>query len=167
MMRVMTSVRYACGSTALSLQLSTNRSMTALLGAAIAARKQCILAVPGDRPDGALDDVGVDLDAAVFEDAAEARLSREGVADRLGQLAFLVDEGELRLQPMFERIDDRAASRLAGVATLLGGSATDLALDAIKLSGARERFRGDQRGATLRERSQNARLTALRSARTL
>ena len=91
-----------------------------MLGAAVGAGEECILAIERDRPDGALDDVGVDLDATVVEEAGEARPSRECVADGLGELALLADERELRLQPRFERRDDRAASRLADVAALLG-----------------------------------------------
>ncbi len=57
-----------------------------VLGAAVATREQCILAIQSDRPDGALDDVGVDLDAAVVEEAAEPRPPRKGIADGLGEL---------------------------------------------------------------------------------
>ena len=122
-----------------------------MLGAAVGAGEERILAIERDRPDGALDDVGVDFDPAVIEEAGEARPSRESVADSLGELALLADEGELRLQPRFERIDDRAASRLSDITTLLGGSAGDLALDAIELGDARERLRRDRRGTALRQ----------------
>ena len=39
-----------------------------MLGAAVRSGKECILAIEGDRPDGALDHVGVDLDAAVLQE---------------------------------------------------------------------------------------------------
>ncbi len=43
------------------------------VGAAfVAASEECVLPVQSDRADRALDDVGVDLDAAIVEEAAEA-----------------------------------------------------------------------------------------------
>ena len=122
-----------------------------VLGAAIGSSKERVLAVQSDRSDGALDHVGVDLDATVVEEATEARPSRECVADGFGEFALLADKAELRLQPRFERIDDRAAFRLADVAALLGQAAADLPLDAIEFGDPRERFRDDRRGTTLRE----------------
>jgi hypothetical protein len=43
-----------------------------MLGSAIGTCEQCIFAIEGDRPDGALNDVGVDLDPAVIDEAGEA-----------------------------------------------------------------------------------------------
>ena len=40
-----------------------------VLGAAVGAGEESVLAVEGEGPDGALDGVGVDLDAAVVEEA--------------------------------------------------------------------------------------------------
>ena len=55
-----------------------------VLAAAVGACEERVLAIERDRPDGALDHVGVDLDAAVVKEATEPRPSREGVADGLG-----------------------------------------------------------------------------------
>ena len=41
-----------------------------MLAAAVGAGEQCILSIEGERTDGAFDDVGIDLDAAVIEEAA-------------------------------------------------------------------------------------------------
>ena len=60
--------------------------------AAVGAGEERILAIEGDRADRALDRVGVDLDAAVVEEAGESLPVRERVADRLGELALLADE---------------------------------------------------------------------------
>ena len=49
-----------------------------MLGAAVGAGEQRILAVERDRADGALDDVVVDLDAAVVEEAGQALPSATG-----------------------------------------------------------------------------------------
>jgi hypothetical protein len=43
-----------------------------VLGAAIGAGEERILAIERDRTDGALDRVAVDLDAAVIQEAGEA-----------------------------------------------------------------------------------------------
>ena len=50
----------------------------------VAAGEQRILAVQGDRPDGTLDNVGVDLDASVIEKAAEALPMARAVTHGLG-----------------------------------------------------------------------------------
>ena len=51
-----------------------------VLGTAVRAGEECIFAIECDRPDGALNNVGVDLDAAVVEEAGEALPARECVA---------------------------------------------------------------------------------------
>ncbi len=57
------------------------------VGAAlVAAGEERVLPVERDRPDAALDRVGVDLDAAVVEEAAKALPVVQAVADRLGGL---------------------------------------------------------------------------------
>ncbi|AJA65714.1 UNVERIFIED_ORG: hypothetical protein M2195_004325 [Bradyrhizobium japonicum] len=53
--------------------------------AAVAAREQAILSCNCLRSDGALDDVGVELDAAVEQEAFEDGTARDSIADRLGQ----------------------------------------------------------------------------------
>ena len=41
-----------------------------MLGIAIGAREECFLACQSDRPDGAFEDVGIQLDPAVIDDGA-------------------------------------------------------------------------------------------------
>ena len=82
-----------------------------MLAAAVGAGEECVLAVQRDRPDRAFDDVGVDLDAAVVEEAGEPLPARERIADRFGELCLLTDQSELGAQPGFEFIDDRPALR--------------------------------------------------------
>lgn len=96
-----------------------------MLGAAVGAGEQGVLARQGERPDGALDDVVVDLDTAVVEEQAEALPARQRVADRLGELGLLTDELELVAQPRLERFDQRPAALLADLATLLGRTTAD------------------------------------------
>lgn len=101
--------------------------------------------------DRAFDDVGVDLDAAVVEEATKSGPARERVADRFGELALLTDQGELLAQPWLEGIDDGAASLLAGGAPLFGRASPYLVLDLVELGDALERLRGDRRGPGLRQ----------------
>ena len=77
--------------------------------AAIRAGEESVLAIEGDGPDRTLDCIGVDLDPAVVEETGEAVPVRERVADRLGELALLADEGELFAQPGLEIGDERIA----------------------------------------------------------
>ena len=48
-----------------------------VLGAAVGPGEQMALAAERDRPDGALDDVAVELDAAVVEEAGSALPARQ------------------------------------------------------------------------------------------
>ena len=99
--------------------------------------------------DAALDDVIVDLDAAVVEEQAQPLPARERVADRRGELGLLADELELGAQPGFESFDQRLAALLADRTPLLGGTATDLGLDPIERCNARQRLGGDRRRARI------------------
>ena len=104
-----------------------------MLGAAVGAGEERVLAVERDRADGAFDHVAVDLDAAVVEEAGQAFPARERVADRLGELGLLADQSELLAQPGFEAGDDRAAPFLAHGAAFVGRSAADVVLDPVEL----------------------------------
>lgn len=55
-----------------------------VFAAAVGASEEVVLAAERDRADRALDDIGVDLDAAVVEEASEPVPARERVADRRG-----------------------------------------------------------------------------------
>ena len=90
-----------------------------VLGPTVGASEEGVLAVESDRPDRPFDDVRIDLDAAVVEEATEAGPSAQRVADRFGELALLADEGELVAQPRLEGRDDGEAPRLAAGAPLI------------------------------------------------
>ena len=62
-----------------------------MFGSAVGAGEQGILPGQRQRPDRALDGVGVDLDAAVVEEAGEAEPAAERVADGFGQGGLLRD----------------------------------------------------------------------------
>lgn len=70
-----------------------------VLGAAVGIGEEVVLAAERQGADGALDDVGVDLDAAVVEEEAEPVPSAEGIADRLCELALLAEGLEPALSP--------------------------------------------------------------------
>jgi len=63
------------------------------------AGKEGIPAIESNRPHAALDGVGIDLDASVFEIAGEAVPVVEAVAEGGGDERFGGDAGELRLEP--------------------------------------------------------------------
>src|SRR5882762_9645914 len=120
-----------------------------MFGTAVGAGEQGILSGQCKGTDAALDDVIVDLDAAVVEEQAQPLPARERVADRRGELGLLADELELGAQPGFESFDQRPAALLADRTPLLGGTATDLGLDPIERCNARQRLGGDRRRARL------------------
>src|SRR5690606_10045046 len=108
-----------------------------VFGAAIRAGEECVLSVQSHRPDRALDDIAVDLDAPVVEEETEAGPARESVADGFGELGFLADQGELLAQPWLERFYQRARALLPDGSTLIGATTTDLALDAVQAGDTR------------------------------
>src|SRR5206468_7564945 len=117
--------------------------------ACVRAGEECVLAGERERADGTLDDVGVDFDAAVVKEQAQPCPAGERVADRLGELALLADEGELLVQPRLERLHHRSATDLAGGTALLRRATANLALDLVERRDAGQRLHGDRRRAGL------------------
>src|SRR5262245_25602903 len=91
-----------------------------MLAAAVGAGEEMIFAPERDRPDCALDDIGVDLDAAVVEEASKAVPARERVADCSGDGGFAGDGGKLGLEPQTQIVDERLGAALPRLATLNG-----------------------------------------------
>src|SRR5260221_1702160 len=75
-----------------------------VLAPAVGAGEECILPIEGERTDGALDGVEVDLDAPVLEEEAEAGPAGEGVTDGLGEPDLLPDDREIVVQPRLQRL---------------------------------------------------------------
>lgn len=109
-----------------------------MLAAAIGAGEERILAIECDRPDGSLDDVVVDLDATVVEEAVEALPAREGIANGRSELGLLTDDPGRFPQPWLQRGGNGAAPRLPGGVALLGRAAADISLDLVKRRNPRE-----------------------------
>ena len=82
-----------------------------------------------DRTDRTLDDIGVDLDAAVVEGASKPVPARERVADRAGDGRLAGDGGELGVEPQTQGIDERLGTPLPRLVTLVGGAAADIGLE--------------------------------------
>jgi hypothetical protein len=114
---------------------------------AIRTRKECVLSIERNRADRSLDDVAVDLDAAVIDEADQAGPAREGIADRFGELGLLADKRQLGAQPDFQVVDDRLGLLLPDRSPLLGGTAADRALDCIEPCNALQRLARDRRRA--------------------
>jgi hypothetical protein len=72
------------------------------------------------RPDGALDRVGVELDPAIVEVEAESLPSDQGVADGVSERAARRYPMQLGLQPGFQCIDQRLGQLPADRAAQLG-----------------------------------------------
>ena len=98
-------------------QRSDDRPM---LAAAVRAGEQRVLSIQRNRSDAALDDVGIDLDAAVIEEADKTVPARERITDRLRELRLLTDQGKFGAQPGLEVVNDRPALVLANGTPLLG-----------------------------------------------
>jgi len=103
-----------------------------MLGAAIGAREECVFPCQSDRPDGAFEDVGIQLDPAIIEKQGEAIPAIEGISDRLGELVLGREAPVLLLQPWLEVIDDGATFAIADDLAVLGREAADLFLYAIE-----------------------------------
>lgn len=122
-----------------------------MFAVAVGAGEERILSIEGDGADTAFDDIGVDLGAAIVEEATEPSPARERVADRFGELALLADQRKLPAQSQLERFDDRSASLLTCGTPLFGRAAPDLALNPVEFGDAGERLRCDRRGSGLRQ----------------
>ena len=118
-----------------------------MFGAAIGAGEQRILPIERDGADRSFDGIVVDLDAPVLDEAGQTFPARQGVADRLGELAFLADQAEFCAQPLLECIGERPAFLLPDDTPLLGAAATDVLLDGVKFGDVPERLAGNGRGA--------------------
>ena len=81
-------VRVDAGEFAVLDQRGDHRPVvTALVGAC----EQGVLSIEGERTDGALDGVVVEVDAAIVEEAGQAVPARKRVADRLAETALGAD----------------------------------------------------------------------------
>ena len=120
-----------------------------IFGAVIVTREESILARKSLRAHGTLDDIGVELDAAVIKKADEAAPMPEAVADDPGGIRSAREPRELMLEEDLERVDEWARSYLARGTALIGTCAAHILLDGVDLGNARDGFGGDGRIAAL------------------
>ena len=76
--------------------------------------EECVLAIEGQRPDGVLDRVGVDLDAAVAEEDLQPIPVPGDVAKLLAEARFGGDAAAARFEPQAEGLDQRCRAGLSG-----------------------------------------------------
>jgi len=115
----------------------------------IMASEERIFSIQNNRADASLDNVGIELDAAVIEEASEPVPVVQGIADVFGDRRFAGDMCELLFEPGFERQHQRFALFLPHCAAVAGAAAPDRFLDRIKGSDALESLAGDRSGAAL------------------
>jgi len=101
-----------------------------ILCALIMPRKQRVFAIEDKRTDASLDDICVELNAAVVEEPREPVPVVQAVADMLGDRRLARDAGELLREPGLERQHERLAARLSDGAALIGTAASDRLLEA-------------------------------------
>lgn len=89
--------------------LHKRRDGCPMFSAAVRACEERILAIEGDRPDCAFDDIVIDLDAVIVDEQRQAFPARQRVSDRFREFRLLTDCPEFSAQPGFEGVDDRAA----------------------------------------------------------
>ena len=95
--------------------------------------EECNLPVQCKRPDGALNDVEVDLDRPVVEEIGEsAAPAGEGITDCLGELGLVADQGKLGAKPGCQAINDPPVPFLADGAALVGAAAADVLLRGVE-----------------------------------
>src|ERR1700722_1576768 len=117
-----------------------------VFAAAVGTGEERVLPVQCDWADATFDDIGIDLDATVIDEAGETSPARQRIAGCLGELALLTDQSELGAQPRLKVINDRSAPVLAHSPALVGAAATDFLFDCIETGDALEGFAGDRRG---------------------
>ena len=110
------------------------------VGAAVGAGEQVVLATKGDRANGTLDGVVVEIDTAVIEEQAEGRPAGKGITDGVGKGAAGGDTGEFGLEELLQHTHQGPGALIANMLALFAGLATDGRLDGIEFTDASQRF---------------------------
>ncbi len=118
------------------------------MSATIAAGEQVVLAAKRDRTDRAFDRIGIELDAAIVQEARQSVPTRERIADRFSERAAARDQAERGIEPDVQRVDDRLGERPALGKTVVRRLAADARLDGIEFTDPAQGFcrHGRRRG---------------------
>src|SRR3954468_1731906 len=109
------------------------------------ASKECVLAIKHNGTAAALDNVGIELDAAVIKEPDEPVPVVQAIADLLGDRCLAGYARELLLKPGLERCHERLAVVLAHPAPVISAHSSDRLLDRIERSDPLKRFACDRR----------------------
>ena len=116
-----------------------------VFGPLVMTSEERVLAIENDRADAALDNVGVEFDASVVEEADEPFPMVQTITKFVGDPGLARDARQLMLEPGPERHDERFAVLLAHAATLVGACAPDRLLDRVERGDSLKRLTGDWR----------------------
>src|SRR3984885_2779667 len=128
-------------------RLDQQRDAGPVFGPSSMNSEERVLAIENDRADGALDNVGVEFDASVVEEADEPFPRVQTITKFVGDPRLARDGRQLMLEPGPERHDERFAFLLAHAATLVGACAPDRPLDRVERGDFLKRLTGDRRFA--------------------
>ena len=141
-MRCRTSLSQAKGSTLLSFAVAMREQMV--------AHRTPPPSEPANRwflrdgPDGALDRIVVEFDAAVIEEPGEGWPARERITNGLGEGAGGWNAAKLHLEPGLHHLDERPGAGATNVPTLLCGAALGRSLDRIEFGDPPQGLSGDR-----------------------
>src|ERR1700704_2609316 len=95
-------------------------------------------------PDGALDRIVVEFDAAVIEEAGKGGPARERITNGLGEGAGGWNAAKLHLEPRLHHLDERPGAGVTHMPTCVCGAALDRSLDRIEFGDPPQGLGGDR-----------------------
>src|ERR1700674_2707465 len=112
--------------------------------ATVRAREQMVLAPERDGPDGALDLVVVEVDAAVIEESGEGWPARQRITNGLGEGAGGWNAAKLHLEPRLHHLDERAGAAVTNMPACVCGAPLDRSFDRIEFGDPPQGLGGDR-----------------------
>ena len=112
--------------------------------ATVRAGEQMVFAPERDGPDGALDRVVVEFDAAVIEESGEGWPARERITNGLGERAGGGNAAKLHLEPGLHHLDERSGASVTNMPAHVCGAALDRSLDRIEFGDPPQGLGGDR-----------------------
>src|SRR5258705_9988558 len=112
--------------------------------AAVRPREEMVFASERDGPDGALDRVVVEFDAAVIEESGEGWPARERITNGLGEGAGGGNAAKLHLEPKLHHLDERPGAGVTNMPTRICGAALDRSLNCVEFGDPPQGLGGDR-----------------------